>query len=475
MANVLNLNPADDGFKEKLSNKLPKECFRPFSAIYSEDPRGAVEGQEGLVIAPKTVHEVSIVVKACGYHRVPIIPFGGGTGLVGGQLTLEGPTPVILSLERMAEIRQIYEEENVMVVEAGAVLADVQDAAVKCGRLFPLSLAAEGTCRIGGNLATNAGGVNVVRYGNTRDLCLGLEAVLPNGEIWNGLTRLHKNNTGYDLRNLLIGSEGTLGVITAASLKLFPIPEQTATSILIVSDPAAALSLLSNAKRLCGDSISAFEFMHRTGLDFLKEKLPATRLPFGEHPEWMVLIDLGLPKSIDAEEVLMELFEFGLENDLVQDGLIAQSEEQRMEFWKVRENIPEANRMMGTVATHDISLPLSAVPAFISQSEAAISVLGDYRINCFGHLGDGNLHYNIFPPPGESRESHLHKKPEIERIVYELVSEFNGSFSAEHGIGRTKIEDLKRYGEPAKIRAMQAIKSALDPAGIMNPGVILNQ
>lgn len=474
MTGANNLNPADVRFTEKLSQRLPKECFRPFSAAYSEDPRGAMEGREGLVLAPKAVGEVSAVVTLCAEERVPIIPFGGGTGLVAGQLALEGPTPVILSLERMTKIRQIYDDENVMVVEAGAILAEVQDAAARCGRLFPLSLAAEGTCRIGGNLATNAGGVNVVRYGNTRDLCLGLEAVLPNGEIWNGLTRLHKDNTGYDLRNLLIGSEGTLGVITAASLKLFPIPEQNATAILVVSNPAAALKLLSEAKTACGGSISAFEIMQRTGLDFLKEKMPATRLPFSEHPEWMVLIELGLPKSIDAEAILMELFEFGLENGLVEDGLIAQSEEQRAEFWNVRENIPEANRMIGTVATHDISLPLSAVPLFIERAQAEISSVGDYRINCFGHLGDGNLHYNIFPPTGESRQAHLHRKPEIETKVYELVSELNGSFSAEHGIGKTKVEDLKRYGDPAKILAMQAIKSALDPAGIMNPGVILN-
>lgn len=474
MTSLTKLNPADGSFREKLSHKLPKECFREFSAKYSEDPRGAVEGLEGLVIAPGSVEEVSTTVALCADCWVPIVPFGGGTGLVGGQLTLEGPTPVILSMERMTSIRRIYDDENVMVVEAGAILADIQNAAAECEKLFPLSLAAEGTCRIGGNLATNAGGVNVVRYGNTRDLCLGLEAVLPDGQIWNGLTRLHKDNTGYDLRNLLIGSEGTLGVITAASLKLFPIPEQTATAILVVNSPEAALTLFSDARRLCGGSISAFEIMHRTGLDFLKEKMSATRLPFSEHPEWMVLIELGLPKSIDAEEILMELFELGLENGLVEDGLIAQSGEQRKEFWCVRENIPEANRMIGTVATHDISLPLSAVPIFIDRSETAIAKVGEYRINCFGHLGDGNLHYNIFPPAGESKEAHLQRKPEIERIVYELVSELNGSFSAEHGIGRTKVKDLKRYGDPAKILAMQAIKTALDPSGIMNPGVILN-
>ena len=467
------LNPADEKFCEQLKKHLAEECFRPTSPSYLEDPRGNLKGKAGVVLAPRDAEEVSIIVSLCAAHSIPIVPFGGGTGLVGGQLMTEGPAPVILSLERMKAVREVLPHENVMVVEAGATLLAVQEAAEEAGLLFPLSLATEGSCQIGGNLATNAGGVNVVRYGNMRDLCLGVEAVLPDGQIWNGLSRLRKDNTGFDLRNLLIGSEGALGIITAATLKLFPRPASFSTAIMAVESPEAALNLLQRARDQSGDMISAFELIQGSGLNFLSETMPDIRLPFDEVPNWSVLIDLGSSDGSDGEEILMQLFDYGLGEDLVYDGMIAQSEGQRADFWTVREHIPEANRIIGAVASHDVSLPLGRVPEFIEHANEEIAKLGNFRTNCFGHLGDGNLHYNIFPPMGNSRDDFMHLKPKIETAVYELVNSLQGSFSAEHGIGRTKVETLSRYASPAKLSMLKAIKAGFDPNGIMNPGVIL--
>jgi len=469
------LNPADEAFRKNLGKFLPAECFRQDMQRYLEDPRAILRGVGGLVVAPRTVEQVAEIVRACADALVPVIPFGGGTGLVGGQIMKEGPAPLILSLERMNKIRNVFVEESVIVVEAGATLLEVQEEAARHGLLFPLSLAAEGTCRIGGNLATNAGGVNVLRYGNARDLCIGLEAVLPDGEIWHGLSRLRKDNTGYDLRNLLVGSEGTLGIITAASLKLYSIPAQTSTALLVVENPAAALQLLTQARKSLGEMISTFELIQRTGLEFLAEKIPDFRLPFEDNPDWLVLIELGMPEGLDPENALVSLFEYGMENDLVQNGLIAQSEQQRADFWNLRERIPEANKMVSAIANHDVSLPLSNLPLFIDAATAAISNLGDFRINCFGHLGDGNLHFNVFAPKGDIRENYMHLKPQIEALVYDVVMNYQGSFSAEHGIGRIKVDDLERYGNPTKLAAMKAIKRAIDHKGIMNPDAVLRR
>lgn len=353
------------------------------------------------------------------------------------------------------------------------ILAEVQRAATEAGRLFPLSLAAEGTARIGGTLATNAGGVNVLRYGNARDLCLGLEAVLPTGEIWHGLSRLRKDNTGYDLRNLLIGAEGTLGIITAASLKLSPIPAEEGTAILTVASPAAAIDLLAMARDQLGETISAFELIHRQGLEFLRETLPDLRLPFDDLPEWCVLIDLGLPWGRSPAETLAAVFESALEAGLCADGVIAQSEAQRQALWSVREHIPEGNRRIGSVSSHDISVPISRIPDFIVEGGKRLAALGDMRINCFGHLGDGNLHYNVFPAQGKDRRAYEHLRDDVKRCVHDLTHEYDGSVSAEHGIGRLKVADLQRYGDPVKLAAMQAIKQALDPHGIMNPGAVV--
>jgi FAD/FMN-containing dehydrogenase len=382
-----------------------------------------------------------------------------------------GPVPLLVSLERMNRIRATYATENVLVAEAGVILADVHQAAEAVGRIFPLSLASQGSCRIGGNLATNAGGVNVLRYGNARDLCLGIEAVLPDGAIWHGLSRLRKDNTGYDLRNLLIGSEGTLGVITAASLRLFPKATTEGAALMVVPDPAAALALLTLVQARCG-GVSAFELISGMGLRFLAETMPQVRQPFAQVPEWMVLIDLGLTEGA-PEAVLSDLFEAALAQGLVTGGVIAQSTAQRTQFWALRETIPLANRAVGAVSSHDISLPLSEIANFIRVADAALAALGPWRINCFGHLGDGNLHYNVFPPKGEKPARYQAKAQAVQDLVHSMVMDRGGSFSAEHGIGRLKVADLERFGDPAKLAAMRAIKAALDPYGIMNPGAVL--
>ncbi|MEM6478254.1 MAG: FAD-binding oxidoreductase, partial [Pseudomonadota bacterium] len=373
------LNPVSDEITAKLRAALPPPAFREASARYFEEPRGRYAGQAGLVLAPRTTDEVARVMRIASDHATPVIPYGGGTGLVGGQIAEALPAPIVLSFERMAALRAGFAEENVIIAEAGAVLADIQAKAREMGRLFPLSLASEGSARIGGVLATNAGGVNVLRYGNARDLCLGLEAVLADGRVWHGLSRLRKDNAGYDLRDLLIGSEGTLGIITAASLKLAPIPAEQGTAIFTLPSPAAALSLLALAKDQVGEGVSAFELIHKQGFAFLAETLPEVRQPFAEPPEWCALIDLGLPLGLKAPAAFEALFVAAQAAGLAQDAVIAQSEAQRGDLWRVREQIPEANRRIGSVSSHDISLPLSAIPEFIERAGPRLAQLGMFR------------------------------------------------------------------------------------------------
>jgi FAD/FMN-containing dehydrogenase len=471
------LNPADAAFAGALSARLPAGTIDPAEPRYLEEPRGRMAGHGAFVARPRTAGEVAEIVRACGAARVGIVPWGGGTGLVLGQLSGEGPVPLILSLERMAAIRGVWPEENVLVAEAGAILADVQRAAEAAGRRFPLSLASEGSARIGGNLSTNAGGVNVLRYGNARDLCLGVEAVMPDGSVMAGLKRLRKDNTGYDLRHLLIGAEGTLGIITAAALRLVPRPGRLGTAILGVASPEAALGLLALAQEVTGGAVEAFELIQRQGTVFLAETMPEYRPPLPEPPEWCVLIEAALPGAdqagADQEGPLAALYARAEAAGLVTGGIIAASEAQRQAFWRFRELLPEANRRVGAVSNHDISLPLSAIPAFIAEAPGAVAKIGDFRINVFGHVGDGNLHWNVFPPKGGTRAGLRHHAGAIKRAVHDLVDAMGGSVSAEHGIGRLKVDDLERYGDPAKLAAMRAIKRALDPVGIMNPGAVL--
>jgi FAD/FMN-containing dehydrogenase len=467
------LNPCDEDFVLRLSAQLPKGRLVSPEPRHIEEPRGRWHGQAGAVARPEATAEVATILRACQAGAVGVVPWGGGTGLVGGQLLPLGPAPLVLSLERMTGLRGVWPDENAMVVEAGMILADVQAEAAKVGRLFPLTLASQGSCRIGGNLAANAGGVHVLRYGNARDLCLGLEAVLPDGTVFNGLTRLHKDNAGYDLRHLLIGSEGTLGVITAASLRLHPVPAATVVALLAVPSPLAALALLALARGRLPGMVSAFELVHRMGFDFLAETMPAIRTPFDPVPDWMVLIELGLPAGMEPEVAMANLYEAGSDKGLVTDGVIAVSQGQAQGLWHLREMIPEGNRRIGAVSSHDISLPLSAIPDFIARAPAEIAGLGDFRINCFGHLGDGNLHWNVFPAKGATRQSHDAVRDRLKTRVHDLVHALGGSVAAEHGVGRLKVADLQRYGDPGKLAAMRAIKAALDPQGIMNPGAVL--
>ncbi len=467
------LNPVDDALIARLEAALPG-AVRPVEPRHLEEPRGRWRGQAGVLVAPSSTEEVAAAIRHAGEARVGVVPLGGGTGLVGGQVMPDGPAPMLLSLARMARIRGVHADENALVAEAGATLAEVQGAAEAEGRLFPLSYASEGTARIGGALAVNSGGLNVLRYGTARDLCLGIEAVLPDGQVLHGLKRLRKDNTGYDLRNLLIGSEGTLGVITAAALRLYPRPARRATAFLAVPGPAEALALLARAGRVAGEAVSAFELISGQGLRFLGEAGLAVSHPFGAAlPDWLVLTEIACSGAADPGALVEALFEEGFAAGEVLDGHVAQSEAQRAAFWALRETIPEANRRIGAVASHDIALPLSEIPGFLEEAGARLAGLGPLRVNAFGHLGDGNLHYNQFPPAGETRAAWAHLAAGASRIVHDLTVARGGSFSAEHGVGRLKVGDLELYGDPAKLDAMRRIKAALDPVGIMNPGAVL--
>lgn len=467
------LTDATPAFLDDLAALLPPGTLAAPEPRHLSEPRGRWLGMAGAVARPRAVEEVAAIVRACGAARVGIVPWGGGTGLVGGQLAPEGKVPLLVSLERMAAVRAVYPDENVLVIEAGATLAAAQAAASGAGRLFPLSLASEGTATVGGVLSTNAGGVNVLRWGNARDLCLGLEAVLPDGQVWQGLKRLRKDNTGYDLRNLIVGAEGTLGIITAASLRMVPPPAAVGTAWFAVPGPEAALALFHLAGARLPGLVSAFELVSRVGLDFLAEVGPEVRFPFDPVPDWMVLAEVGLPAGLDAQEALEGLFAAGAAAGLCDDAVVAVSGAQRAAFWALREAIPVANRRIGAVSSHDISLPLGELAGFIASAGPAVAGLGPFRINCFGHLGDGNLHYNVFPPQGGRKEDWVAVRGAVKRLVHDMVHARGGSVSAEHGIGRLKVEDLERYGDPAKVAAMRAVKAALDPAGIMNPGAVL--
>jgi len=469
----MTLNALTPDFLAALDAQLGPKALRPVDVRYLEEPRGRWAGQAGAVVAPASTAEVAIVLAAAAQARVGVVPYSGGTGLVGGQIMPDGAGALLLSLERMTAIRAVYPEENVLIAEAGAILEEVHRAAEAVERVYPLTIASKGSARVGGLLACNAGGVNVLRYGNARDICLGLEVVFADGRIWNGLSRLRKDNTGYDLRNLLIGSEGTLGVITAASLKLVPRPAGEGTALLVVPSPEAALALLSMARDHMGEAVSAFELMSGEGLRFQAETMPDLRQPFEARPEWFVLIDVGLARGLDPAQALETLFAEAFEAGLVSDGIVAQNDAQRHQFWEVREQMPEANRRIGSVSSHDISVPLGLVPEFIRRADAHFGTMGDIRINCFGHLGDGNLHYNIFPAQGRSKAEYVTRRDEIKRAVHDISHDLGGSHSAEHGIGRLKVQDLITYGDPVKIAMMREIKRVLDPVGILNPGAVL--
>lgn len=461
-----------DALANHLSETIGPKAIRPVEDRYLQEPRGRWQGQAAVVAAPQTTADVAAVIRFAADTDTPVVPYGGGTGLVGGQV-LEGRAPIILSLERMTQIRTVHPDENVIVADAGCTLAQVQEAAAEAGRLFPLSYGSEGTARIGGALSVNSGGLNVLRYGMARDLCLGIEAVLPNGEILHGLKRLRKDNTGYDIRHLLIGAEGTLGVITGASLRMVPRPSATGTAMLVVPDPAAALALYHLAQDEVGEAISAFELISGVGFEFLTEAGLAYKSPFDVTPAWVVLMEIGVFGDLSPSEMLESLFARAHDAGLVTDGVVASSGQQRDDLWAIRETIPLANRAVGAIASHDVSLPLSEVPGFLADAPQALAKVAKVRINAFGHLGDGNIHFNLFPPKGESRAVFDPHRAALSEIVHDMVAARGGSFSAEHGVGRLKVGALQRYGDPARVAAMRAVKTALDPKGIMNPGAVL--
>jgi len=427
-------------------------------------------GQTPLMLTPRSTDQVAAAVRVCCEHRIPLVTQGGGTGLVGGQIP---HGEVLLSTRKMRAVRDVTPLDDAMTVEAGVTLLEAQQAAAAADRMFPLSLAAEGSATIGGVVSTNAGGTAVLRYGVMRDLVLGLEAVLPNGEIFHGLKRLRKDNTGYDLKQLFIGAEGTLGVVTAATLKLFPVMRGRATAMVGLDSPSAAIDLLARARAGTGGGVEAFELMKRLGMEFVLAHIPDTREPLESTPPWYVLIELvsGDPAAAGGalERLLADAFEAGL----VTDAVVAQTDAQRAALWKLREEQSAAQKPEGGGWKHDVSVPISRIPAFLDEAEAALQRFRPgARISVFGHVGDGNLHYDVLRPPGEDLPAFLARWAEGSRLVHDIVARHDGSISAEHGLGRLKTDEARRYKTPAEIAAMQAIRAALDPHRIMNPAVL---
>ena len=443
---------------------------------YVVDWRGYYRGTTPAVVRPADTAQVAAVVKLCAETRTAIVPQGGNTGMCGASVPHADGREIVLSLARMNRVLEVDALNNTATVEAGCVLVNIQQAAAEKDRLFPLSLGAEGSCQIGGNLSTNAGGVNVLRYGNARDLVLGLEVVLPDGRIWNGLRGLRKDNTGYDLKHLFVGAEGTLGIITAAVLKIFPRPKSTATAWTAVPHPEAALELLSVLRQRCGDRISAFELISRNCLELVLRHIPGTRDPLPTAHDWYVLTELGDSDDGDTlREVLEQALASAMERTLVTDAVFAENQTQAQALWRIREAIPEAARAeSGMLYRHDIAIAVSRVPAFIREAGAELARhFPGAHIICFGHLGDGNLHYNAFIAGRNRDDAAARDAHDVTDVVYDLVQRYQGSFSAEHGIGMYKVEELRRYKSAVEIELMRTVKHALDPLGIMNPGKVL--
>ena len=436
------------------------------------DPRDRLLSKSEICVKPKNTKEISKILKLANKFMIPIVPLGGSTGLVGGQISNK-KNQVILSLEKLNEIK-FYKESNLLKVQSGAILSSVKSIALNNGRLFPLTLASEGSCQIGGNLATNAGGLNVIKYGNVRDLCLGLEAVLPNGKILSSMKSLKKNNMGFDLKNLLIGSEGTLGIITSAILKTFPIPKNPVSVFFSLNDLKDVLVVFEKISELFQDRILAFELIKNTGINFIKETGFLINNPFTKNTTWMVLMEIDVnigPISL-KESVEQILYDFILNNKIV-EVFIANTLKQRDEFWKIRELIPSANRRKGSICSNDISVPVEKIPEFITKLDRSImSFSKDILVNCFGHVGDGNLHYNIFSSSLDNRHYLETKRLQLLNIVNNLVNKYSGSISAEHGIGRLKVSELNKLEDPGKLHMMRLIKSGVDPKNLLNPGVI---
>ena len=447
-------------------------------SAWEQDWRRRVRGKALAVVRPANTQEVAAVVQACAAAGAAIVPQGGNTGLAVGSTPDDSGTQIVLSLTRMNAVRSVDTDNLTMTVEAGCILQNLQDVAQNAGLLFPLSLAAEGSCTIGGNLATNAGGTQVVRYGNARELCLGLEVVTAQGEVWSGLKGLRKDNTGYDLRDLFIGSEGTLGIITAATLKLYPEPAARLTAWAAVPSMEHAVALLGLAHKQLGAGLTGFEVMGQFALSLVGKHMPQLRVPFlgDENAPWCVLLENSDSESEEHARARFEaLLETAFEMGCVTDAVVAENLTQAHQLWHIRENIPLAQAEEGLNIKHDISVPISRIPAFVAHTDAVLQrEIPGVRLVNFGHLGDGNLHYNVqAPAEGDAKAFLREHEDHVNHLVYEAVAEFGGSFSAEHGIGELKADKLAKYQSPVALGMMRAIKQALDPQWIMNPGRVL--
>ncbi|MDT6964240.1 MULTISPECIES: FAD-binding oxidoreductase [unclassified Cupriavidus] len=448
-------------------------------APYLTDWRRRYTGDALAVLRPGNTDEVAAVMHACHAHRIAVVPQGGNTGLCGGATPAGGDAAargvVVLSLQRLNRVRQVDPLNNTITVEAGVILQQLQDVAREHGRLFPLSLAAEGSCTIGGNLSTNAGGTAVLRYGNTRELCLGLEVVTARGEVWNGLRGLRKDNTGYDLRDLFIGAEGTLGIITAAVMKLFPAPRARVTALAAVPSPRAALALLAIAQSHASAMLTGFELMSAMCMELVTRHFPQLRYPFAEHHPQVVLLELSDSEGEQhARGIFETMMEAALDAGVVTDAVVAESVQQSRDFWNLREHIPLAQVEEGKNIKHDIAVPISRVADFIETTDALVQdAFPGARMVTFGHLGDGNLHYNVSPPAGVDHDQFLQHQDAINLIVHNSVQAHDGSISAEHGLGQLKVEENRRYKSEVELAMMRAIKQALDPQHLMNPGKVV--
>jgi FAD/FMN-containing dehydrogenase len=445
------------------------------TAPYLSEWRGRFKGGCRAVVRPAALAEVAEVVRLCAQAGQPIVPQGGNTSLVGGSIPFEAGAEIVLNLSRMNRIRDLDSLNHTVTVEAGCVLQAVQQAAAEADRLLPLSFGAEGSCQIGGCLSTNAGGTMTVRYGNTRDLVLGLEVVLPDGQVWDGLRRLRKDNTGYDLKHLFIGAEGTLGVITAAVLKLYPLPKQIETAFIAVPDPAAAIALLSVMRETTGDAVTAFELIPRIGIDFAQRHVHGIVDPLAERHDWYVLLEVSAGARSEGFRALFEAaLEQSFESGLIVDAVLAESTQQARAFWLIREGIVEAQKFEGGSLKNDVSVPVSKVADFIAEATQAVTArIPGIRPVPFGHVGDGNIHFNLNQPEFAETASFMARWDEIQTLVNDIVRSMDGSISAEHGIGRIKRDELARVKSPVELALMRAIKTAFDPQGLMNPGKLI--
>jgi len=444
-------------------------------APYLREHRGLYTGETALIVRPASVAEVAAVVKLCAQSGTAVVPQGGNTGLVGGQIPFPGDNAILLNLSRMNRIQMIDLLNDTVTLEAGVTLAALQSAARDAGRLFPLHLASGGSAQMGGLISTNAGGNAVLRYGMMRDLVLGIEAVLPDGQIWNGLRGLRKDNTGYDLKQLFIGGEGTLGIVTRAVVKLFPAPQCVETAMLGVPDVASAIALLPVLRAAAGDQLTGFELLPRIGVEFVLRHIPGARDPMAAPYPWYVLIEISSGYEASIVRAMLEaVLANAASKGLVKDAVIAQTQSQARALWALRENLSDVQKLEGASIKHDISVPVSAIAEFITRASAVVTaMLPGIRPVPFGHMGDGNVHFNLSQPIGMDSAAFLARWDEFNKIVHDIVADLGGSISAEHGLGRMKRSEITRYKSALEMGLMRAVKHALDPKGIMNPGKLV--